>query len=51
MASGIFTSLAFLAFLGVVYWAWDKRNVERFREAASLPLHDDELRPTKGGKP
>jgi len=51
MASGIFTSLAFLAFLGVVYWAWDKRNVERFREAASLPLNDDAPLRAKGDQP
>ncbi len=51
MASGIFTSLTFLAFLGVVYWAWDKRNVERFKEAASLPLNDEEPLHAKGGKP
>lgn len=50
MASGIFTSLSFLAFLGVVYWAWDKNNVDRFREAASLPFSDEDAVGMKGGK-
>ncbi len=50
MASGIFTSLTFLAFLGIVYWAWDKRNIERFREAANLPLTDDLPVRKQGGK-
>jgi cytochrome c oxidase cbb3-type subunit 4 len=40
MISGIFTSVAFAMFLGVVYWAYTKHNRARFEEAAQLPLED-----------
>lgn len=40
MISGIFTSAAFVMFLGVVYWAYNKHNRARFEEAAQLPLED-----------
>jgi cytochrome c oxidase cbb3-type subunit 4 len=40
MISGIFTSIAFVMFLGVVYWAYTKHNRARFEEAAQLPLED-----------
>ena len=40
MISGIFTSVAFIMFLGVVYWAYTKHNRARFEEAAQLPLED-----------
>ncbi len=40
MISGIFTSTAFVMFLGVVYWAYSKRNRARVEEAAQLPLED-----------
>ena len=43
MLSGIFTTLSLLAFLGVVVWAWDKRNADRFAEAARLPLEEEPL--------
>lgn len=47
MLSGIFTALALVSFLGVVFWAWDKRNVKKFEEAAQLPLEDE---PLTGGR-
>ena len=38
----IVTVLAFACFVGIVLWAWSKRNQHRFEDAARLPLaHDD----------
>ena len=36
------TVLSFFAFLGVVVWAWSRRNKTRFDEAANLPFVDEE---------
>jgi cytochrome c oxidase cbb3-type subunit 4 len=36
------TLLSFVAFLGLVAWAWSRRNRQRFDEAANLPFADDE---------
>ena len=33
--------LLFVAFIGVVAWAWSRRNQKRFEEAANLPFADD----------
>lgn len=41
VSSGIFTGLAFLAFLGVTCWAYSRRNRARFEDAAQLPLTED----------
>lgn len=41
MISGIFTVLAFLAFLGITSWAYARHNRARFDEAARLPLDDE----------
>ena len=35
------TVLSLIIFLGIVAWAWSRRNAERFHEAARLPLQDD----------
>lgn len=37
----IFTIVSFLTFVGIVVWAWSKRNRADFDEAARLPLEDD----------
>jgi len=37
----IATVLGLVVFLGIVAWAWSKRNKERFDEAANLPFQDD----------
>lgn len=37
----IATVLGLIVFLGIVGWAWSKRNKERFDEAANLPFQDD----------
>ena len=34
----IVTVLAFACFVGIVLWAWSKRNQDRFEDAARLPL-------------
>jgi len=41
MINGIFTVLAFSAFLGVTWWAYTRHNRARFEEASRLPLEDD----------
>jgi cytochrome c oxidase cbb3-type subunit IV len=35
------TVISLLVFLGIVAWAWSRRNRERFDEAARLPFQDD----------
>ena len=34
----IVTVVAFVVFIGIVFWAWSRRNKERFDEAARLPF-------------
>ena len=36
------TLLSFVAFIGVIAWAWSRRNKKRFDEAADLPFADEE---------
>lgn len=35
------TLLSLVAFLGIVRWAWSRRNQPAFEEAAQLPANDD----------
>ena len=37
----IVTLISFLTFLGILAWAWSKRNKDRFEEAAQLPFQDE----------
>jgi len=37
----VVTVISLLVFLGIVAWAWSRRNRERFDEAARLPFQDD----------
>jgi cytochrome c oxidase cbb3-type subunit 4 len=37
----IYTVISLLAFVGIVVWAWSKRNKASFDEAAQLPFKDD----------
>ena len=37
----IVTVISLMVFLGIVWWAWSKRNQARFDEAAQLPFKDD----------
>ena len=41
--SGVMTILAFIAFLGVTFWAFSPKRKADFDSAARLPLHDDPL--------
>jgi cytochrome c oxidase cbb3-type subunit 4 len=41
MTSGIITVIAFASFLGLVAWAWSRRNRARFESASRLPLEDE----------
>ena len=38
---GIVTVVSLLTFVGIVAWAWSKRNQASFEEAARLPLQAD----------
>ena len=35
------TLISFVVFLGILGWAWSKRNQSRFDEAAQLPFQDE----------
>lgn len=35
------TVVAFVTFLGIVVWAWSRRNAEEFDKAANLPFEQD----------
>ncbi len=37
----VVTVLSFVLFLGIVGWAWSKRNQASFDEAARLPFNDE----------
>ncbi|TMU77229.1 MULTISPECIES: cbb3-type cytochrome oxidase subunit 3 [Hydrogenophaga] len=37
----VVTVISLLAFVGIVAWAWSRRNRERFDEAARLPFQDE----------
>lgn len=39
----LFTVLLFAIFIGIVVWAWGKRQKNRFDEAARLPFEDDDV--------
>jgi cytochrome c oxidase cbb3-type subunit 4 len=37
----IATVVCFFTFVGIVYWAWSKRNAQGFEQAAQLPFEQD----------
>ena len=37
----IATVACFIAFIGIVMWAWSKRNAADFERAAKLPFEQD----------
>lgn len=39
----IITTLSFVIFLGIVFWAYSSRQKSRFDEAANLPFADDDM--------
>jgi cytochrome c oxidase cbb3-type subunit 4 len=40
------TVISLLTFLGIVAWAWSRRNQPRFDEAALLPFQDEAITDT-----
>jgi cytochrome c oxidase cbb3-type subunit 4 len=40
------TVLAFIAFIGIVIWAWSKRRKKSFDDAANLPFADEKQHKT-----
>jgi cytochrome c oxidase cbb3-type subunit 4 len=38
----IWTVVLLVVFVGIVVWAWSGKRKEAFREAANLPLEDEE---------
>lgn len=42
IVSGVFTLFLLIVFLGIVVWAYSKRNKEAFEEMANTPLRDDD---------
>ncbi len=46
----VVTLLSFAAFVGIVAWAWSRRNAARFDEAARLPFMDAEPGESKGSR-
>ncbi|MDM7860834.1 cbb3-type cytochrome c oxidase subunit 3 [Alteromonas sp. ASW11-36] len=38
----IFTVIVFVAFIGIVFWAFSSRNKAKFDEAANLVFADEE---------
>jgi cytochrome c oxidase cbb3-type subunit IV len=37
----IATVVSFVTFIGIVMWAWSRRNAADFEEAANLPFEQD----------
>jgi cytochrome c oxidase cbb3-type subunit 4 len=40
--SSLFTVLAFVSFIGIVWWAWSSRREDSFSQAARIPMDDDD---------
>jgi cytochrome c oxidase cbb3-type subunit 4 len=38
----VVTLITFAAFIGIVIWAWSRRNQASFDEAAQLPFRQDD---------
>ena len=47
MIMGILTAILIALFLGIVAWAYSRRRVADFHEAANLPLLDDPARESR----
>ena len=45
----ITTVMFLIMFLGIVAWAYAKRNQQRFEELGQLPLQDD-VQPSQGAR-
>jgi cytochrome c oxidase cbb3-type subunit 4 len=40
LISGIVTALFIVVFIGIVWWAFSKRNKQRFEEDGNIPFED-----------
>ena len=48
----VMTVVLFVAFVGIVLWAWSRGAARGFEEAALLPFdEDDEVRRENGARP
>ncbi len=45
----IATVLMFVTFIGIVIWAWSRKNKASFDEAAQLPFKDDDANRQNNG--
>ena len=48
--SGIVTAIFIVVFIGIVWWAFSRRNKQRFEDAGRLPFEDDDKAAKKGDK-
>ena len=39
--SGVMTGILIVVFLGIIFWAYSKRNKAAFEEMAKMPLEDN----------
>lgn len=42
MLHSIWTVVMFAVFVGIIIWAWSGKRKQAFRDAANLPLEDEE---------
>jgi cytochrome c oxidase cbb3-type subunit 4 len=47
--SGIITVVFMVVFVGIVWWAFGKRNKQRFEDAGKLPFAEDDDRNAQQG--
>ncbi len=50
IAGSIYTVVVFVAFVGVVWWAFNGRNKRKFDEAANLPFADEDKEESQKNK-
>lgn len=52
LISGIVTAVFIVVFIGIVWWAFSKRNKQRFEEDGNIPFEDgnDGKHPELGDK-
>ena len=43
LLSSIITVVSLLTFVGILYWAFSRRNKERFETLARLPIDNDDI--------
>ena len=50
LVRSVVTVIAFVAFAGIVWWAYAPSRRERFERDALLPFREDEARTERGGR-